>query len=157
MKGNKWSEREDSNLRPPRPERGALPGCATLRLYFRFFCQGREGSAGTAVFPAGGRSFSKALNAPQGLCPGVPVFFTSSETDEQGQSFGPASARVLHVLSWQGKFAQALFSKVGNGERRGAVFGSVTGGPEQVAGTGGWARKRPARRCGQSEGGEMIF
>jgi hypothetical protein len=22
----KWSEREDSNLRPPRPERGALPG-----------------------------------------------------------------------------------------------------------------------------------
>ena len=26
-----WSEREDSNLRPPRPERGALPDCATLR------------------------------------------------------------------------------------------------------------------------------
>ena len=27
----KWSGREDSNLRPPRPERGALPGCATSR------------------------------------------------------------------------------------------------------------------------------
>lgn len=27
-----WSEWPDSNLRPPRPKRGALPGCATLRL-----------------------------------------------------------------------------------------------------------------------------
>ena len=27
-----WSEWQDLNLRPPRPERGALPGCATLRL-----------------------------------------------------------------------------------------------------------------------------
>ena len=26
-----WSEREDLNLRPPAPEAGALPGCATLR------------------------------------------------------------------------------------------------------------------------------
>ena len=29
-----WSEREDSNLRPPAPEAGALPDCATLRLTF---------------------------------------------------------------------------------------------------------------------------
>ena len=28
-----WSGREDSNLRPPAPEAGALPGCATPRLY----------------------------------------------------------------------------------------------------------------------------
>ena len=28
----RWSEWQDLNLRPPRPERGALPGCATLRL-----------------------------------------------------------------------------------------------------------------------------
>src|SRR5690606_12992357 len=28
----KWSGREDSNLRPLRPERSALPGCATTRL-----------------------------------------------------------------------------------------------------------------------------
>src|ERR1700742_3921818 len=28
----KWSGREDSNLRPPAPEAGALPGCATPRL-----------------------------------------------------------------------------------------------------------------------------
>jgi hypothetical protein len=27
----KWSGREDSNLRPPAPEAGALPGCATPR------------------------------------------------------------------------------------------------------------------------------
>ena len=26
-----WSERKDSNLRPPAPKAGALPGCATLR------------------------------------------------------------------------------------------------------------------------------
>ena len=26
-----WSEREDSNLRPPQPHCGALPSCATLR------------------------------------------------------------------------------------------------------------------------------
>src|ERR1700736_133811 len=26
-----WSEWKDLNLRPPRPKRGALPGCATLR------------------------------------------------------------------------------------------------------------------------------
>src|SRR5207302_6980699 len=30
--GKYWSEWQDSNLRPPRPERGALPDCATLRL-----------------------------------------------------------------------------------------------------------------------------
>src|SRR6185295_8084797 len=30
--GRKWSEWQDLNLRPPRPERGALPDCATLRL-----------------------------------------------------------------------------------------------------------------------------
>jgi hypothetical protein len=29
--GNDWSEWQDLNLRPPRPERGALPDCATLR------------------------------------------------------------------------------------------------------------------------------
>jgi hypothetical protein len=27
-----WSEWGDSNSRPPAPEAGALPGCATLRL-----------------------------------------------------------------------------------------------------------------------------
>src|SRR5437660_3442374 len=30
-----WSEWQDLNLRPPRPERGALPDCATLRLKAR--------------------------------------------------------------------------------------------------------------------------
>ena len=27
----KWSEYKDSNLGPPAPKAGALPGCATLR------------------------------------------------------------------------------------------------------------------------------
>lgn len=30
-RANDWSEWQDLNLRPPRPERGALPDCATLR------------------------------------------------------------------------------------------------------------------------------
>jgi hypothetical protein len=29
-----WSERRDLNPRPPEPHSGALPGCATLRLYY---------------------------------------------------------------------------------------------------------------------------
>ena len=29
--GCKWSGRQDLNLRPPRPRRGALPNCATSR------------------------------------------------------------------------------------------------------------------------------
>src|SRR6476646_10712446 len=29
--GNRWSGRQDSNLRPPHPQCDALPGCATLR------------------------------------------------------------------------------------------------------------------------------
>lgn len=32
-KMEKWSGREDSNLRPPGPEPGALPDCATPRMY----------------------------------------------------------------------------------------------------------------------------
>ena len=31
LEGLSWSEWSDSNTRPPRPERGALPDCATLR------------------------------------------------------------------------------------------------------------------------------
>src|SRR5258707_4557641 len=46
-----WSEWQDLNLRPPRPERGALPDCATLR------CQ------------AGG-SYSGDPDGPQGASPG---------------------------------------------------------------------------------------
>ena len=48
--GKTWSEWQDLNLRPPRPERGALPGCATLRLE--------------------GRSYNGALPAPQGKVAG---------------------------------------------------------------------------------------
>src|SRR5262249_49845420 len=37
-----WSEWQDLNLRPPRPERGALPDCATLRLKGRLITRPRE-------------------------------------------------------------------------------------------------------------------
>ena len=36
-RGSSWSEWSDSNTRPPRPERGALPDCATLRDQRRFY------------------------------------------------------------------------------------------------------------------------
>jgi hypothetical protein len=32
-KNEQWSGREDLNLRPPAPKAGALPGCATPRLW----------------------------------------------------------------------------------------------------------------------------
>jgi hypothetical protein len=32
---NKWSGRQDSNLRPPAPKAGALPDCATPRRIFK--------------------------------------------------------------------------------------------------------------------------
>ena len=35
-----WSEWQDLNLRPPRPERGALPDCATLRHWRRLYSPG---------------------------------------------------------------------------------------------------------------------
>src|SRR5436853_4918351 len=38
-----WSEWQDLNLRPPRPERGALPDCATLRLVGGFITTPKQG------------------------------------------------------------------------------------------------------------------
>jgi hypothetical protein len=37
-----WSERRDSNPRPPHPQYGALPGCATLR-HPKGYPLGKEG------------------------------------------------------------------------------------------------------------------
>src|SRR5215213_4926061 len=45
-----WSEWQDLNLRPPRPERGALPGCATLRLEGRSYSGALIPSQARAVF-----------------------------------------------------------------------------------------------------------
>src|SRR5688500_895481 len=42
-RGSLWSGREDLNLRPPAPEAGALPGCATPR---RAIPRGRRCSPG---------------------------------------------------------------------------------------------------------------
>ena len=45
--GEEWSEWKDSNLRPPAPEAGALPGCATLRFLaertYNVAVMGRQG------------------------------------------------------------------------------------------------------------------
>src|SRR5215469_14434068 len=41
FRGFLWSEWQDLNLRPPRPERGALPDCATLRHRGRSYIDGR--------------------------------------------------------------------------------------------------------------------
>ena len=56
----KWSGREDSNLRPPRPERGALPGCATLR---------RSLEAGLYRLHARAARAESALSCPLGAGP----------------------------------------------------------------------------------------
>src|SRR6187200_3067529 len=54
-----WSEWQDLNLRPPRPERGALPDCATLRL--------PEGRPYNRVPPAPQAQVS-AMTAPPATC-----------------------------------------------------------------------------------------
>src|SRR3954463_170825 len=57
-----WSEWQDLNLRPPRPERGALPGCATLRLEGRSYSGALIPSQAQAVF--GYRALIEALAEP---------------------------------------------------------------------------------------------
>src|SRR5947207_14807701 len=54
-----WSEWQDLNLRPPRPERGALPGCATLRLEGRSYSGALIPSQAQAVF--GYRAWAEGL------------------------------------------------------------------------------------------------
>src|SRR5438105_14393881 len=60
--GKDWSEWQDLNLRPPRPERGALPGCATLRLEGRSYSGALIPSQAQAVF--GYRALIEALAEP---------------------------------------------------------------------------------------------
>src|SRR5437762_13847466 len=57
-----WAEWQDLNLRPPRPERGALPGCATLRLEGRSYSGALIPSQAQAVF--GYRALVEALADP---------------------------------------------------------------------------------------------
>ncbi len=47
--GEVWSGREDLNLRLPRPERGALPGCATPRSEQVLFLRSAADTAGHAL------------------------------------------------------------------------------------------------------------
>src|ERR1700738_5701588 len=63
-----WSEWQDLNLRPPRPERGALPDCATLRLtesglYTHNYCVFKQ-PIGSTRYP---RSHGTAQPKPERL------------------------------------------------------------------------------------------
>src|SRR6516225_10073022 len=51
ISANIWSEWQDLNLRPPRPERGALPDCATLRLEVRSYIGGGHSLQARAPSP----------------------------------------------------------------------------------------------------------
>ena len=51
----KWSERQDLNLRPPAPQAGALPGCATLRLDPSFGGRGLVGTGNGSSGLLGGK------------------------------------------------------------------------------------------------------
>src|SRR5207247_650072 len=53
-----WSGRQDLNLRPPDPQSGALPGCATPRCQQRRQCIPRRRRGGG---PAGTRTRSIAI------------------------------------------------------------------------------------------------
>ncbi len=60
----RWSGRSDSNTRPPRPERGALPGCATTR----HFCH-RGGKSSDASLKIGSaKALAQLRKAGVGPC-----------------------------------------------------------------------------------------
>ena len=64
-----WSEREDSNLRPPAPEAGALPDCATLRPWggVKRFCRESQGGSGEfAAIRAAPQQRAKARQSEDG-------------------------------------------------------------------------------------------
>ncbi len=89
-----WSEWRDSNSRPPAPEAGALPGCATLR-HWSSYCNGFPVRAQTSAnFQKGGLRYSAAcryLQEARGL--------TASATMSHGKFFKlgrcPAHAKRL--------------------------------------------------------------
>ena len=58
-----WSERLDSNQRPSRPERDALPSCATLRLGGRIIRKDPPCTRGCAGIPACGNAKARTRRA----------------------------------------------------------------------------------------------
>src|SRR3954462_75685 len=69
-KRNDWSGREDLNLRPPGPEPGALPGCATPRRVNRKLRHYRR-EAMLAADQTAGRASSSRRAAGLAYAPGV--------------------------------------------------------------------------------------
>jgi hypothetical protein len=62
------SGREDSNLRPPRPERGALPGCATSRLDGHYSSEHPAFDPGTTAAIFVRSTSQEAEGVRQGAC-----------------------------------------------------------------------------------------
>src|SRR6478672_4145593 len=79
-----WSEWQDLNLRPPRPERGALPDCATLRL--------PEGRPYNRVPPAPQAQVS-AMTAPLATC----VIKAQATKEGAADTAAEPAARVLRA------------------------------------------------------------
>jgi hypothetical protein len=50
-----WSEWQDLNLRPPRPERGALPACDPGSILSLNFAERKHGRTGAGTRPSSGR------------------------------------------------------------------------------------------------------
>ena len=113
--GEGWSEWQDSNLRPPAPEAGALPGCATLRFLaertYNVAAGGRQGRRRTAIFrpvPArcGGRA-EPIYGATAGTDPAAPAALLgrSQEVRQRilippfGGSIPPAPATTKPLIS----------------------------------------------------------
>ena len=70
--GKDWSEWQDLNLRPPRPERGALPDCATLRRRPRVSAEAPASGLYSRAFPGrkrGVAAFSRVDRARIGRKP----------------------------------------------------------------------------------------
>src|SRR5262249_33341764 len=67
-----WSEWQDLNLRPPRPERGALPDCATLRLKAGLITRVRERPQ--AIDPMTAQAATQVIEASEGaITPSAPA------------------------------------------------------------------------------------
>ncbi len=86
-----WSEWSDSNTRPPRPERGALPGCATLRSSRAPGNPGRE--------PPGRRPVDVAGISTAFLTPQAPSRTSAKKVCQCSTISPPAVDKSLHRFS----------------------------------------------------------
>src|SRR5690606_7722531 len=132
LPAEKWSGRQDSNLRHPAPKAGALPGCATPRLLSRRFRQRRRASLSRpddgqkkTAFPKEDRPFFVSVDAPKG-CDLLRRFSRS------GSGVGRSSAGGLYGVSVSGRG--------GGGEHvRPRIVGRLAG--DRCGGKGGGGKR----------------